>query len=87
MSDLLLMTTVKATLVKALKQGLDDVVVSCVNRVGVELNSASPELLTFVSGLGDTLAANILTYRREQGPFADRKQLLKVPRLGKKAFE
>lgn len=72
---------------KALKQGLDDVVISCVNRVGVELNSASPELLTFVSGLGDTLAANILTYRREQGPFTDRKQLLKVPRLGKKAFE
>ncbi len=72
---------------KALKQGLDDVVVSCVNRVGVEVNSASPELLTFVAGLGETLAANILHYRREQGPFTDRKQLLKVPRLGKKAFE
>ncbi len=72
---------------KALKQGLDDVVISCVNGVGVELNSASPELLTFVSGLGETLAANILHYRREQGPFTDRKQLLKVPRLGKKAFE
>lgn len=72
---------------KALKQGLDDVVVSCVNRVGVEVNSASLELLTFVSGLGETLAANILGYRREQGPFTDRRQLLKVPRLGKKAFE
>lgn len=72
---------------KALKQGLDDVVISCVNRVGVELNSASPELLTFVAGLGETLAANILHFRHEQGPFTDRKQLLKVPRLGKKAFE
>ncbi|MGE4559258.1 MAG: Tex family protein [Desulfobulbus sp.] len=72
---------------KALKQGLDDVVVSCVNRVGVEINSASPELLTFVSGLGETLAANILAFRREQGPFTDRRQLLKVPRLSKKAFE
>ncbi|WP_448871733.1 Tex family protein [Desulfobulbus propionicus] len=72
---------------KALKQGLDDVVISCVNRVGVEVNSASLELLTFVSGLGETLAANILGYRREQGPFTDRRQLLKVPRLGKKAFE
>jgi len=72
---------------KALKQGLDDVVISCVNRVGVEVNSASQELLTFVSGLGPTLAANILAFRHEQGPFTDRKQLLKVPRLGKKAFE
>ncbi|MGD9947218.1 MAG: Tex family protein [Desulfobulbus sp.] len=72
---------------KALKQGLEDVVISCVNRVGVEVNSASPELLTFVSGLGDTLATNILAFRHEQGPFTNRKQLLKVPRLGKKAFE
>nr|WP_320010445.1 Tex family protein [uncultured Desulfobulbus sp.] len=72
---------------KSLKQGLDDVVTSCVNRVGVEVNSASQELLTFVSGLGTTLAANILHYRNEQGPFTDRRQLLKVPRLGKKAFE
>jgi len=72
---------------KALKQGLEDVVISCVNRVGVEVNSASQELLTFVSGLGPTLAANILAFRHEQGPFTDRKQLLKVPRLGKKAFE
>jgi len=72
---------------KALKQGLEDVVISCVNRVGVEVNSASPELLTFVSGLGGTIAANILAFRNEHGPFTDRKQLLKVPRLGKKAFE
>ncbi len=72
---------------KALKQGLEDVVISCVNRVGVEVNSASPELLTFVSGLGETLAANILAFRGEHGPFTDRRQLLKVPRLGKKAFE
>jgi uncharacterized protein len=72
---------------KALKQSLDDVVISCVNKVGVEVNSASKELLTFVSGLGETLAANILTYRSEQGPFTERRQLLKVPRLGKKAFE
>jgi uncharacterized protein len=72
---------------KALKQSLDDVVVSCVNKVGVEVNSASTNLLTFVSGLGETLATNILTWRRENGPFTNRKQLLKVPRLGKKAFE
>lgn len=72
---------------KALKQSLDDVVVSCVNKVGVEVNSASQELLTFVSGLGDTLAANILAYRNVNGPFTDRRQLLQVSRLGKKAFE
>ena len=72
---------------KALKQSLDDVVISCVNNVGVEVNSASRELLAFVSGLGDSLAANILTYRTQHGPFTDRKQLLHVPRLGKKAFE
>ena len=72
---------------KALKQSLEDVVISCVNKVGVEVNSASKELLTFVSGLGETLAANILAYRSDNGPFTDRCQLLKVPRLGKKAFE
>jgi uncharacterized protein len=72
---------------KALKQSLEDVVISCVNKVGVEVNSASKELLTFVSGLGETLAANILAYRNEKGPFSERRQLLKVPRLGKKAFE
>lgn len=72
---------------KALKQSLDDVVVSCVNKVGVEVNSASKELLSFVSGLGETLAANILAFRGENGPFTERRQLLQVPRLGKKAFE
>jgi len=72
---------------KALKQSLEDVVVSCVNKVGVEVNSASKELLSFVSGLGETLAANILAYRSENGPFTERRQLLQVPRLGKKAFE
>jgi len=72
---------------RALKQCLDDVVISCVNKVGVEVNSASKELLTFVSGLGETLAANLLAYRQEQGPLRNRRQLLQVPRLGKKAFE
>ncbi|MBV5316749.1 MAG: RNA-binding transcriptional accessory protein [Desulfobulbaceae bacterium] len=72
---------------KALKQSLEDVVISCVNKVGVEVNSASRELLTSVSGLGETLAANILACRNAQGPFTERRQLLKVPRLGKKAFE
>jgi protein Tex len=72
---------------KALKQSLEDVVISCVNKVGVEVNSASKELLTFVSGLGETLASNILAYRGNNGPFTERHQLLKVPRLGKKAFE
>jgi len=72
---------------KALKQSLEDVVISCVNKVGVEVNSASKELLAFVSGLGETLAANILAYRSEHGPFTERRQLLQVPRLGKKAFE
>lgn len=72
---------------KALKQSLEDVVVSCVNKVGVEVNSASKELLSFVSGLGETLATNILAFRGENGPFTERRQLLQVPRLGKKAFE
>ncbi len=71
----------------ALKQSLEDVVISCVNNVGVEVNSASKELLAFVSGLGATLAANIIRYRDEKGPFTQRRQLLQVPRLGKKAFE
>ncbi|MBU0961064.1 MAG: helix-hairpin-helix domain-containing protein, partial [Proteobacteria bacterium] len=70
-----------------LKKGLEDVVVSCVNSVGVEVNSASQELLTYVSGLGPVLAANIISYRDEHGPFGSRKELLKVPRLGAKAFE
>jgi len=72
---------------KALKQCLDDVVISCVNKVGVEVNSASKELLAYVSGLGETLAANILVHRSEHGAFASKRQLLEVPRLGKKAFE
>jgi len=71
----------------ALKRGLDDVVQSCVNGVGVELNSASQELLTYVSGIGPTIAANIVDYRRQHGPFKNRRELLKVERLGPKAFE
>ncbi|BDD09073.1 RNA-binding transcriptional accessory protein [Fulvitalea axinellae] len=71
----------------ALKKGLDDVVVSCVNAVGVEVNTASKELLTYVSGLGPQLAKNIVEYRNENGPFRSRAELKKVPRLGAKAFE
>ena len=71
----------------ALKKSLDDTVASCVNNVGVELNSASAELLAHVSGLGPVLAKNIVQYRNDNGPFATRKLVLKVPRLGKKAFE
>ena len=71
----------------ALKRSLDDVVISCVNGVGVEVNTASKELLGYVSGLGPTLAANIVAYRNENGPFHSRSELKKVPRLGPKAFE
>jgi len=71
----------------ALKQGLDDVVISCVNNVGVEVNTASKQLLQYVSGLGTQLAQNIVDYRNENGPFASRRALKKVPRLGAKAFE
>lgn len=70
-----------------LKQGLDDVVISCVNAVGVEVNTASSDLLAYVSGLGPSLARNIVAYRNEHGPFTDRQSLLKVPRLGEKVFE
>ena len=70
-----------------LKAGLDDVVISCVNSVGVELNTASKELLAYVSGLGPQLAKSIVEYRNQHGAFADRNALLKVPRLGEKAFE
>ncbi len=70
-----------------LKKGLDDVVMSCVNGVGVEVNTASPQLLSYVAGLGPQLAKNITSWREENGPFKNRKQLLKVPRLGPKAFE
>ncbi len=72
---------------KALKQRLDDVVVSCVNQVGVELNTASPELLSYVSGLGPRLAHAIVEYRNSNGPFASRSALKEVPRLGPRAFE
>ncbi|MBU0483410.1 MAG: RNA-binding transcriptional accessory protein [Proteobacteria bacterium] len=71
----------------ALKKSLDDTVISCVNKVGVELNTASAELLSHVSGLGPVLAKNIIKFRNENGPFTDRKKLLKIPRLGGKAFE
>lgn len=70
-----------------LKRCLDDVVASCVNAVGVDVNTASEQLLTYVSGLGATLARNIVAYRHENGPFMSRKAFLKVPRLGPKAFE
>ena len=70
-----------------LKESLDEVTVSCVNQVGVELNTASPYLLSYVSGLGNQLAQNIVTYRYENGPFKSRAELKKVPRLGAKAFE
>lgn len=71
----------------ALKNKLDDVVMSCVNGVGVELNTASKQLLSYVSGIGETLAKNIVEYRNENGPFRARKDLLKVPRMGEKVFE
>lgn len=70
-----------------LKRALDRVVEHCVNSVGVELNSASAALLVHVAGLGTTLAHNIIDYRNENGPFGNRKELLKVSRLGNKAFE
>lgn len=72
---------------KALKAGLDDVVTSCVNAVGVEVNTASKQLLTYVSGLGPQLAKNIVEYRNENGPFKSRNEFKKVPQLGAKAFE
>jgi len=72
---------------KALKQSLDDVVVSCVNNVGVEVNTASQHLLSYVSGLGPQLAHNIVAHRDTEGPFTSRAQLKKVSRLGRKAFE
>ena len=71
----------------ALRKSLEETVVTCVNRVGVNLNTASQWLLTYVSGLGPALAQNIVRYRRENGPFRSRKELMKVPRMGAKAFE
>ena len=70
-----------------LRDSLHDVVTSCVNSVGVELNTASKELLSYVSGIGPALAENIVDYRWEEGPFRNRQQLKKVHRLGAKAFE
>jgi uncharacterized protein len=72
---------------RALKTSLDDTVISCVNAVGVELNTASKQLLSYVSGLNSTLAENIVAFRNENGAFVSREQLKKVPRLGEKAFE
>lgn len=71
----------------ALRQSLDDVVISCVNKVGVEVNTASSQLLSYVSGLGPSLAKNIVNHRNENGPFKARSELKKVARLGPKAFE
>lgn len=70
-----------------LKASLDQTVESCINLVGVNVNTASKHLLTYVSGLGPTLAQNIVDYRTENGPFESRRQLLKVPRMGAKAYE
>ncbi|PSB15045.1 RNA-binding transcriptional accessory protein [filamentous cyanobacterium CCP2] len=72
---------------KLLKKKLDETVESCVNYVGVDLNMASKELLSYVSGISPTVANNIVQYRNQNGAFADRRQLLKVPKLGPKAFE
>ncbi len=72
---------------KLLNEELGHVVESCVNAVGVELNSASEQLLSYVSGVGPQIASNIVKYRNENGGFKNRKQLLKVPRLGEKAYE
>jgi uncharacterized protein len=71
----------------ALKRSLDDVVISCVNSVGVELNTASKHLLSYVSGLNSRTAANLVAFRDENGPFQSRKELLKVPGMGPKTFE
>ena len=72
---------------KALKKSLDDVVTSCVNMVGVEANTASRQLLSYVSGLSERLAGNIIAYRDENGPFSSRTELKKVPGMGAKTFE
>jgi protein Tex len=70
-----------------LQKSLDDVVMSCVNAVGVEVNTASKHLLTYVSGLGPQLAQHIIDYRTQNGPFKARRELLEVKRMGEKAFE
>jgi protein Tex len=70
-----------------LKEELDTVVVRCVNSVGININTASKSLLSYVSGIGEKMAENIVNFRSENGPFEDRKQLKKVPRLGEKAYQ
>jgi uncharacterized protein len=70
-----------------LKQGLDDIVMSCVNSVGVEVNTASKELLSYVSGLNTSIAKNIVDYRNQHGPFKNREELMNVSRVGEKVFE
>ena len=70
-----------------LKEALDNTVIRCVNSVGININTASKHLLSYVSGIGEKLAENIVQYRSENGPFEDRKQLKKVPRLGEKAYQ
>jgi uncharacterized protein len=70
-----------------LKEELDNTVIRCVNSVGININTASKHLLSYVSGIGEKLAENIVQYRSENGPFEDRKQLKKVPRLGEKAYQ
>ena len=70
-----------------LKEELDKTVIRCVNSVGININTASKHLLSYVSGIGEKLAENIVQYRWENGPFVDRKQLKKVPRLGDKAYQ
>ena len=70
-----------------LKEELDSTVIRCVNSVGININTASKHLLSYVSGIGEKLAENIVQYRSENGPFEDRKQLKKVPRLGEKAYQ
>ncbi|VXC10434.1 conserved hypothetical protein [Flavobacterium sp. 9AF] len=70
-----------------LKEELDTVVIRCVNSVGININTASKSLLSYVSGIGEKMAENIVTYRSENGPFEDRKDLKKVPRLGDKAYQ
>lgn len=70
-----------------LQSALDSTVMSCVNSVGININTASKSLLSYVSGIGEKMAENIVAYRTENGPFEDRKQLKKVPRLGEKAYQ
>ncbi|WP_421019926.1 helix-hairpin-helix domain-containing protein, partial [Klebsiella pneumoniae] len=70
-----------------LKEKLDQTVVSCVNAVGVNINTASKKLLNYVSGINETVAQNIIEYRKTNGAFTGREQILKVPRLGAKAYE